>query len=107
MSRRHVDDNLENAPLVAEAKPKIRAPKKFKVFLLNDDYTSMGFVVEVLQRFFQLNEEDAHRVMWKVHTEGRAVCGLFTKDIAETKTMLINEYAHIHEFPLMSGMEPD
>lgn len=73
--------------------------------MLNDDYTPMDFVVEVLQSFFSLNGEQATRVMLTVHTEGKAVCGIYTQDIAETKATLVVEYARQHQHPLMCQVE--
>ena len=65
----------------------------YKVVLFNDDYTPMDFVVEILEVFFNLNRELATKVMLAVHTEGRAVCGIYTRDIAETKAAQVNQYA--------------
>lgn len=84
----------------------LRVPKKFKVVLLNDDYTPMDFVVDVLKQFFYLNEEMAVQVMLQVHIQGKGVCGVFTRDIAETKVALVNEYAQVNQHPLLSSMEP-
>src|SRR3990167_2348775 len=75
----HDDDSAGIA--VQEAKPALQAPPMYKVVLFNDDYTPMDFVVEVLEVFFNLNRELATKVMLAVHTEGRAVCGVFTRDI--------------------------
>ncbi len=74
--------------------------------MLNDDYTPMEFVVQVLESFFAMDRELAVRVMLKVHTEGRAVCGQFTRDIAESKAARVNNYAREHEHPLMCEIEP-
>src|SRR5690606_40604224 len=79
----HEDDSTGLA--VQEAKPKLQAPPMYKVLMFNDDYTPMDFVVEVLEVFFGMNREMATKVMLTVHTEGKAVCGVFTRDIAETK----------------------
>jgi ATP-dependent Clp protease adaptor protein ClpS len=79
----HEDDSSGLA--VQEAKPALQAPPLYKVILFNDDYTPMDFVVEILEVFFNLNREMATKVMLTVHTEGRAVCGIFTRDIAETR----------------------
>lgn len=84
----------------------IKVPRKYKVVLLNDDYTPMDFVVEVLKHFFHLNEEIAVQVMLQVHLQGKGVCGVFTRDIAETKVALVNEYARMNQHPLLSSMEP-
>lgn len=78
---------------VQEAKPALKPPSMYKVILLNDDYTPMDFVVEVLEGFFGMDREKATRVMLAVHTEGKAVCGVYTRDIAETKAMQVNQYA--------------
>jgi ATP-dependent Clp protease adaptor protein ClpS len=85
----------------------IKMPRKYKVVLLNDDYTPMDFVVEVLKHFFYLAEEIAVQVMLQVHIQGKGVCGVFTRDIAETKIALINEYARMNQHPLLSSMEPE
>jgi len=87
--------------------PALKEPRKYKVFLSNDDYTPMVFVVEVLMRFFHLSEEVATQVMLQVHLQGRALCGVFTRDIAETKVVLVNEYAKINEHPLLCSMESE
>ena len=92
---------------VQEAKPALQAPSLYKVVLLNDDYTPMDFVVEVLEVFFGLDREQATRIMLTVHTEGRAVCGLYTRDIAETKAMQVNQYARESQHPLLCEIEKD
>ena len=101
----HDDDSAGIA--VQEAKPALQAPPMYKVVLFNDDYTPMDFVVEVLKVFFNLNRELATKVMLAVHTEGRAVCGVFTRDIAETKAMQVNQYARESQHPLLCEIEKD
>lgn len=93
--------------LVERVKPRLRKPRLYRVVMLNDDYTPMEFVVHVLEDFFNMNREMATRVMLKVHTEGRAVCGVFTRDIAETKAEQINQYSLENEHPLLCQIEPD
>ena len=93
--------------LVQEAKPKLQAPPMYKVVMFNDDYTPMDFVVEVLEGFFGLNRELATKVMLTVHTEGRAVCGVFARDIAETKAEQVNQYARECQHPLLCEIEKD
>jgi len=66
-------------------KPKLEKPKRFQVLLLNDDYTTMEFVVEVLMRFFSKNEESANAIMIKIHVDGEGICGTYSHDIAQTK----------------------
>jgi ATP-dependent Clp protease adaptor protein ClpS len=104
-SEEHEDDSSGVA--VQESKPALQKPPMYKVILLNDDYTPMDFVVEVLEVFFNLNRELATKIMLTVHTEGRAVCGLYTRDIAETKAMQVNQYARESQHPLLCEIEKD
>ena len=92
---------------VQEAQPALKPPSMYKVILLNDDYTPMDFVVEVLERFFGMNREAATRILLAVHTEGSAVCGIYTRDIAETKAMQVNQYARECQHPLLCEIEKD
>jgi ATP-dependent Clp protease adaptor protein ClpS len=105
MSDDRPEDERESGLTVQEARPKLRRPPLFKVLLLNDDYTPMEFVVLVLEVFFGMNTEQATQVMLHVHTRGIGVCGVFTKDIAETKVAQVNDYARSHQHPLMCTME--
>ena len=89
----------------APAKPKLQEPPMYKVILLNDDYTPMEFVVEVLQNFFSMDREKATQIMLAVHTTGKATCGIFTRDIAETKCAQVNDYAQENQHPLQSDVE--
>ncbi len=77
----------------------------YQVVMLNDDYTPMDFVVEVLKRFFGMNEEKATQVMMTVHTQGKAVCGIYTRDVAETKAAQVNIYAAECQHPLLCELE--
>ncbi|MEZ5539553.1 MAG: ATP-dependent Clp protease adapter ClpS [Pseudomonadales bacterium] len=95
------------AALVEKEKPRLHKPRLYRVVMLNDDYTPMEFVVHVLEDFFHMNREQATRIMLKVHVEGRAVCGVFTRDIAETKAEQINQYSSENEHPLLCQIEPD
>jgi len=90
---------------VQEAKPKLKKPPLYKVILLNDDFTPMDFVIEVLMDFFGMTEDKATQVMLHIHTRGVGVCGVFTKDVAETKVMIVNEYSREHQHPLLCSME--
>jgi ATP-dependent Clp protease adaptor protein ClpS len=96
----------ESGVLVAEASPKTRQPPLFKVVLLNDDFTPMEFVVELLERFFAMNRSKATRVMLEVHTQGKGVCGVFTYEIAETKVAQVVAFARDNQHPLMCTLEP-
>ena len=86
---------------------KVKPPPLYRVILLNDDYTPMEFVVEILCRFFTMSVESATAVMLKVHTEGKGVCGVFPKEIAEIKAVMVNEYARESEHPLLCDIEID
>lgn len=87
------------------AKPEVARPPLYQVLLLNDDFTPMDFVVEVLRGFFSLDQEQAVQVMLHVHTRGRGVCGVFTREVAETKVTHVNEYSRSHQHPLLCTME--
>lgn len=97
------DDGL----LLHEARPELQPPAMYRVVLHNDDYTPMDFVVEVLERFFAMDREAATRIMLAVHNQGRAVCGIYTRDVAETKAMLVNQYARESQHPLLCETEKD
>lgn len=87
------------------ARPKLKRPPLYKVVLLNDDYTPMEFVVDVLERFFALSRDSATQIMLHVHTRGRGVCGVFTYEIAETKVSQVNDYSQEFQHPLLCTME--
>jgi ATP-dependent Clp protease adaptor protein ClpS len=93
----------ENVLLLDRSKTK--PPNLYKVMLLNDDFTTMEFVIQVLQTFFAMTMEQATQVMLKVHNEGSALCGLYPKDIAETKVNQVIEFATQHGHPLRCIME--
>ncbi len=95
------DQGLE----VQEARPRLKRPPMYKVVLLNDDFTPMDFVVLILERFFGMDRERATRVMLQVHTQGKGVCGIYSREIAETKVAQVNDYARAHEHPLLCTME--
>ena len=92
---------------VEEAKPRLKKPRMFRVLLVNDDYTPMEFVVMILQRVFRLPQEQAAQIMLKVHTEGKGVCGVYSKDVAETKAAQVNDYSRECEQPLLCSVEVD
>ena len=95
----------QQGTVLDQQKERIAPPSMYKVMLLNDDYTPMEFVVGVLQRFFSLDHEQATRVMLKVHTEGRGVCGIYPLDVAATKVELVLGFARQHQHPLQCVME--
>ena len=84
------------------AKKNLKTPNRFEVILLNDDYTSMEFVVEVLKRFFHKEFLAAEAIMLKIHIDGEAVCGTYSYDVAQTKVSQVIEYSRKNEQPLMS-----
>ncbi|HUP92420.1 MAG TPA: ATP-dependent Clp protease adapter ClpS [Solimonas sp.] len=90
---------------VQEAKPRVKPPPLYKVVMMNDDYTPMEFVVQVLQQFFHHSREKAVQIMLHVHTQGRGVAGVFPAEIAETKTAQVNAYARKQQHPLLTVME--
>ncbi|MGA7296422.1 MAG: ATP-dependent Clp protease adapter ClpS [Rhodanobacteraceae bacterium] len=99
------DQDHQHGTAVAPARPKLSPPPMFQVVLLNDDYTPMDFVVEVLRVFFGMNQERAVQVMLHVHTRGKGVCGVFSREVAETKVAHVNEFARTHQHPLLCSME--
>ena len=93
----------ENVNLLERSKTK--PPKLYKVILLNDDFTTMEFVIEVLKTFFSMGQERATQVMLQIHNEGSAVCGVYPKDIAETKVSQVLAFATQHGHPLRCQTE--
>jgi ATP-dependent Clp protease adaptor protein ClpS len=91
--------------MVEEARPKTRRPPLYQVILLNDDFTPMEFVVDVLEHIFGMDRTKATRVMLEVHTRGKGVCGVFTYEIAETKVAQVTAYARQHQHPLLCTLE--
>jgi ATP-dependent Clp protease adaptor protein ClpS len=104
---RQPHSSLENdgGLAVQNQKPKLKRPPLYKVVMLNDDYTPMEFVVEVLEIFFGMDREKATSIMLAVHTQGRAVCGIYSRDVAETKAAQVNQCARDHEHPLLCEIE--
>lgn len=95
----------EGALATKVARPKLKPPPMYQVVLNNDDYTPMDFVVHVLEMFFGLGREKSTQVMLHVHTRGKGICGVFTKEIAETKMSQVNDYAKQNEHPLLCTIE--
>ncbi|AXT45344.1 MULTISPECIES: ATP-dependent Clp protease adapter ClpS [Chromobacterium] len=100
MSTQFKDDAIQEASRVRE-----NPPPMYKVLLLNDDFTPMDFVIQVLQQFFYMNREKATHIMLQVHTQGHGVCGVYTKDVAATKVEQVLQYAKAHQHPLQCVME--
>lgn len=99
------DDNHDSGLAILEERPKLKQPAKYHVVIMNDDFTPMEFVVEVLETFFYMSREKATQIMLAVHTQGKAVCGVFSKDVAETKSSQVNEFSKMSEHPLLSQVE--
>ena len=98
-------EHTEQGAVTQESRPKLKRPPLFRVVLLNDDYTPMEFVVDVLQRIFGMDRTKATRIMLEVHTRGKGVCGVYTYEIAETKVEKTTALARSHEFPLLATLE--
>lgn len=103
----HDDWHGESGLAVAPAKPKLQRPPRYRVLMLNDDYTPMDFVVEVLEDLFSMDRQRATKTMLEVHTEGQAQCGIFTFEIAEAKVEQANSYAQHHGHPLQCTLEEE
>jgi ATP-dependent Clp protease adaptor protein ClpS len=95
------DDGLA----VQESQPKLKKPPMYKVFIMNDDYTPMDFVVEVLESFFKKSREEATEIMLLVHNSGKGLCGVYSRDVAETKVMQVNDYSKERTHPLLCTLE--
>ena len=96
----------EGGMLTELSKPELKRPPMYKVILMNDDYTPMEFVIYILQSFFGYDKEKATEIMLAVHTKGKGICGVFTREVAETKSSHINNFAQQNEHPLISEIEP-
>jgi ATP-dependent Clp protease adaptor protein ClpS len=95
----------DGTELVEKPKVTSKRPQLFHVVLLNDDYTTMEFVVHVLESVFAKGPAEANRIMMEVHTKGRGVCGAYTFEIAETKVATVHDLARAEGFPLRAGIE--
>jgi ATP-dependent Clp protease adaptor protein ClpS len=99
------DDEGTGLGVATRTRTRTKTPSPYKVLMLNDDYTPMEFVVEVLQLFFKMNIEDATRVMLHVHQRGVGVCGVFSYEVAETKVAQVIDYARQNQHPLQCTLE--
>lgn len=105
MTQHHTIHHEQGDTAQLERKKPLTPPPLHQVWLLNDDYTPMDFVVDVLREFFYKTDEEAEQIMLKVHHEGRAVCGVYPRDVAETKAMHVNRHARQHGHPLQCVWE--
>ena len=99
-------DKIEHGVAV-KTRTKTKKPSMYKVLMLNDDYTPMEFVVHVLEQYFNKSHEDATRIMLHVHQKGIGICGIYIREIAETKVRQVLSYAQEHQHPLQCAMEPE
>lgn len=104
MTRKPTHDH-DHGTVVETSKPELARPPLYSVLLLNDDYTPMDFVVDVLTRFFSMSLDNATQVMLHVHTRGRGVCGIYSREVAESKVAQVNEYSRLNQHPLLCTME--
>ena len=93
--------------VITKTKTQTKKPNLYRVLLLNDDYTPMEFVVHVLERFFNKDQESAHRIMMHVHRRGVGICGVYTYEVAETKVTQVMDFARQHQHPLQCTLEKD
>ena len=102
------DANRQTGDEVLErTREQLKKPELFKVLLLNDDYTTMDFVVEILENVFHKQPAEAFRIMMMVHTQGKGLCGVYPFEVAETKVASVVERARENGFPLRAAMEPE
>jgi len=101
------DNSTLMEDLSSETMDEVKEPPMYKVFLLNDDYTTMDFVVHILMSVFYKSFEDANRIMMNVHKNGSGLCGLYTFEVAETKVDIVQNIAHDNGFPLKCIMEQE
>ena len=100
-------DRQTDGEILERSKQETKKPELYKVLLLNDDYTTMDFVVEVLESIFHKQPAEAFRIMMAVHTQGKGLCGVYPHEVAETKVQTVIERARDNGFPLLAAMEPE
>ncbi len=105
MTDKNTDNDKGQSQVILETRPRTKKPSMYKVIMLNDDYTPMDFVIEVLQQYFALNLDRATQVMLQVHHEGKGIAGIYPRDIAETKANQVNNYARSQGHPLLCQIE--
>ena len=103
--RQDDEDNGSGIGLATKPVIETKKPSLYKVFMLNDDYTPMEFVIHVLERFFHKSREDSTQIMLAIHNKGVGLCGVYTYDIAETKVTQVMDFARQHQHPLQCTME--
>ncbi len=103
----HNDNSNSNTQTIEESQAKVEEPSLYKVLLLNDDFTPMDFVVDLLKKLFHHSETKAMEIMMQVHNQGAGVAGVFDFETAETKMHIANQTAQKHEFPLKCTIEKE
>ena len=106
MNRQRDQQQTESSILLEERTARARPPRMYQIVMLNDDFTPMDFVVEVLRTFFFKSKPKAMEIMLKIHTTGRAVCGIYTKNVAEMKVTQVARFCKQHEHPLFCKIRP-
>ena len=101
------DERRPDGEVLEKTRTRVTRPDLYKVILLNDDYTTMDFVVDVLETVFLKRPAEAYHIMMLVHTEGRGLCGIYPYEIAETKVGAVQTLARQHGFPLQATLEPE
>ena len=103
------NDDFKNkfSSIVLEEKPKLKKPPLYKVIMLNDDYTPMEFVIEMLQTYFSKSQEQATEIMLHIHQKGIGICGLYTYEIAESKATQVLDKARKNQHPLQIKLEKE
>jgi len=107
MSKDNDNDEDFDGNTKLDIKPKTKIPSLYRVLMMNDDYTPMEFVIEVLEKFFKKNREEATQIMLHVHQRGVGVCGVYAYDLAETKATQVMNYARKYEHPLQVQLEKE
>jgi len=100
-------DRQTGGEVLERTRHQVKKPEMFKVLLLNDDYTTMDFVIEILESVFHKQPAEAYRIMMAVHTQGKGLCGVYPHEVAETKVSSVVERARSSGFPLLAAMEPE
>lgn len=100
-------DRQTGGEVLERTRQQVKKPEMFKVLLLNDDYTTMDFVIEILESVFHKQPAEAYRIMMAVHTQGKGLCGVYPHEVAETKVSSVVERARSSGFPLLAAMEPE
>lgn len=101
----HIQPDEDGDLLLEEERQAVKPPPMYKVVMLNDDFTPMDFVVLVLSRYFGMNQEKATATMLEIHHKGRAICGVYSREVAETKVVQVNDLARQNQHPLLCLME--